>query len=163
MAKDRKSTPLKGLVSLWGRPGYLVRRLHQISVSIFSDEMGDLVTPVQFAALSMAGVAPGIEQTALGEQIGIDRANIADVVARLARSGHIVREVSTRDRRARRIYLTETGKRVVLEANRRFARVHERFLAPLDAQERELFVALLAKMIEANNSLGRAELRLGCD
>jgi DNA-binding MarR family transcriptional regulator len=153
--------PIDGLVSLWSRPGFLVRRLHQIGVSIFTEEMADLVlTPVQFGAMSIIGVNPGIEQSALGVQLGIDRANVADVVARLAKSGLLLREISPVDRRAKNMYLTERGREVVVEANRRFKRVQDLLLSPLKARDRAIFVDLLLELIKANNSLGRAELRL---
>ena len=153
--------PIGGLVSLWSRPGFLVRRLHQIGVSIFTEEMADLeLTPVQFGAMSIIGVNPGIEQSALGVQLGIDRANVADVVARLAKSGLLLREGSPVDRRAKNMYLTERGSEIVLEANRRFKRVQDRLLSPLKARDRAVFVDLLLVLIKANNSLGRAELRL---
>lgn len=151
--------PLEGLVSLWARPGFLVRRLHQISVAIFAEEMAELgLTPVQFGAMSVVGDRPGIEQTALGAALGIDRANVADVVARLARSGHVVREVSAADRRARKLYLTDPGTALVLEANRRLKRVGDSLLAPLAPADREVFVDLLLQLIEGNNALGRAVL-----
>jgi DNA-binding MarR family transcriptional regulator len=160
MAK-KITAPIGGLVSLWSRPGFLVRRLHQIGVSIFTEEMADLeLTPVQFGAMSIIGVNPGIEQSALGVQLGIDRANVADVVARLAKSGLLLRELSPVDRRAKNMYLTERGSEVVLEANRRFKRVQDRLLSPLKARDRAVFVDLLLALIKANNSLGRAELRL---
>jgi hypothetical protein len=63
--------PLRRLVSLQARPGFLVRRLHQIGVAIFTDEMADLgITPVQFGAMSIVGMKPGIDQSALGEELG---------------------------------------------------------------------------------------------
>ena len=136
-----------------------MRRLHQISVAIFAEEMAGLgLTPVQFGAMSIVGDRPGIEQTALGAELGIDRANVADVVARLARSGHVSREVSATDRRARKLYLTDAGKAVVLEANRRLKRVGDHLLAPLAPPDREVFVELLLQLIEGNNALGRAVL-----
>jgi hypothetical protein len=39
---------MKNAAALWARPGFLVRRLHQISVAIFMEEMASLeITPVQ--------------------------------------------------------------------------------------------------------------------
>lgn len=157
----RKTEPLRGLVSLWSRPGFLVRRLHQISVSIFADEMDDLeLTPVQFGAMSIIGVNPGIDQSALGEELGTDRANTADVVTRLVKNGLALRTVFPEDRRVRRIYLTEQGSDLVLEANGRLKQIQARLLAPLKPQDRASFVELMSELIEANNSLGRTALRL---
>lgn len=148
-------------LSLWDRPGFLVRRLHQISVAIFMDEMGDLdITPVQFGALSIVAANPGIDQSALARELGIDRANVADVVARLSANGHIERRASARDRRAKSILITPEGKAHLKEANNRFGKVHRRLLDPLSGEERAVFLDLLMRLIEGNNSLGRAVLRL---
>lgn len=158
VAQDRRNGEA---LSLQDRPGFLVRRLHQISVAIFMDEMGDLdITPVQFGALSVVSATPGIDQSALARELGIDRANIADVVARLTAGGYIERRPSTRDRRAKSLLITPEGKRHLKQATGRFDRVHRRLLAPLSREERDTFVDLLHRLIEANNSLGRAELRL---
>ncbi|MDB5652414.1 MAG: hypothetical protein JWQ94_27 [Tardiphaga sp.] len=41
--------------ALWSRPGFLVRRLHQISVASFLEEMASLeITSVQVATMSRA-------------------------------------------------------------------------------------------------------------
>ena len=41
------------LTSLWERPGYLIRRLHQIHVAIFLDECAEYgITPVQYAVMT---------------------------------------------------------------------------------------------------------------
>lgn len=157
----KKIEPLRGLVSLWSRPGFLVRRLHQISVAIFSEEMSDLeLTPVQFGAMSIVGLHPGIDQSALGEQLGTDRANTADVISRLVKNGIVLRTVSPDDRRVRHIYLTEHGSEIVLVANRRLKQIGTQLLAPLKAEDRTIFVDLMTQLIEQNNALGRTALRL---
>src|ERR1700730_16523655 len=68
---------MKGNASeLWSRPGFLVRRLHQISVAIFLEEMAGLeITPVQYGALMIVAADPGIDQSALAAELGIDSAN----------------------------------------------------------------------------------------
>jgi len=156
----KKIEPLRGLVSLWSRPGFLVRRLHQISVAIVTEEMSDLeLTPVQFGAMSIIGVNPGIDQSALGQELGTDRANTTDVVTRLVKNGFVLRTVSLEDRRVRRIYLTDHGGEIVLKANRRLKQIQVRLLAPLKPQDRDTFVELMTELIETNNSLGRTALR----
>ncbi len=159
MAK-KKAEPLRGLVSLRARPGFLVRRLHQIGVAIFADEMAELeLTPVQFGAMSIVGMKPGIDQSALGEELGTDRANTTDVINRLVNNGYVLRAVAPNDRRMRSVYLTDRGREVVIEANGRLKNVRTRFLSPLDAADREIFLDLMMELIEGNNSLGRAAWR----
>jgi len=56
--------------------GFFIRRLNQISVSIFADRMtqgGYDFTPVQFAALSMLSKQPGMDQATLAGLIAYDR------------------------------------------------------------------------------------------
>ena len=67
-------------------PGHLIRRLHQISVSIFSEsvaEAGFDITAVQFAALSVLKDYPGIDQVTLAGMIAYDRVTIGGVIDRL--------------------------------------------------------------------------------
>jgi DNA-binding MarR family transcriptional regulator len=155
------STVPDGAAALWARPGYLVRRLHQISVAIFLDEMADLdLTPVQFGALTIIASRPGIEQSVLGEEVGIDRVNAGDVVLRLIKNDLARREVSPRDRRFREVSLTPKGEAVLCEGMARMKRVQQRLLDPLGPVERELFLGLLMQLITGNNDQGRAPLRL---
>jgi DNA-binding MarR family transcriptional regulator len=150
-----------GAAALWARPGYLVRRLHQISVAIFLDEMSDLdLTPVQFGALTIIASRPGIEQSVLGEEVGIDRVNAGDVVQRLIKNELARREVSPRDRRFKEVSLTSKGEAVLVEGTARIKRVQQRLLEPLDPEERTVFLRLLMQLINGNNDQGRAPLRL---
>ncbi|WP_165933646.1 MarR family winged helix-turn-helix transcriptional regulator [Aquabacter spiritensis] len=152
--------PVEGLFSLWSRPGFLVRRLHQISVAVFIEGMAELeLTPLQFGALSIIAVNPGMEQAAVGTELGVDRANNADVLNRLEKGALIVRHTAPHDRRTKKVYLTQRGREMVLAGNERFADIQKRFLGPLSATERKIFLALLSKLIEENNSLGRTVLR----
>ncbi|GGF54199.1 MarR family transcriptional regulator [Azorhizobium oxalatiphilum] len=160
MTGDEVTEPIEGLFSLWSRPGFLVRRLHQISVAIFMEGMAELeVTPLQFGALSIIAVSPGIEQAAVGTELGVDRANNGDVLNRLEKAGLIVRHTAPHDRRTRKVYLTVKGRDMVLVANERFATIQKRFLGPLTAAEKKVFLGLLSKLIEENNELGRTVLR----
>lgn len=156
-----KPPPIAGLFPLWSRPGYVLRRLHQISAAVFLEEMADLaLTPVQFGAMTIIAIHPGIEQSTVAAELGIDRANMADVVARLIKNGLAFREVSARDRRVKQVYLTEQGIASVKEGDRRLKRVQERLLEPLDEPEREVFVRLMWRLTKGNNALGRAVLHL---
>jgi DNA-binding MarR family transcriptional regulator len=159
---DAEAPPAaSGSAALWARPGYLVRRLHQIAVAIFLEEMSELdLTPVQFGAMTIIASRPGIEQSVLGEELGIDRVNAGDVVLRLMKNGHARREVSARDRRYKEVYLTEGGHAILAKGGERMKRVQTRLLCSLDPAQRETFMELLIKLIESNNDRGRATLRL---
>jgi predicted transcriptional regulator len=88
---------------LWERPGFVVRRLHQIHSAMFVDACGAFgVTPLQYSLLSVLKKRPGLSQNSLGEQLGIDRSNAFDVVQRLNRAGLISLIGDPADKRKKR-------------------------------------------------------------
>jgi MarR family transcriptional regulator, lower aerobic nicotinate degradation pathway regulator len=164
---QRKTTPKSksktsgDVMDLWGRPGFLVRRLHQLSVAIFFDEMSGLgLTPVQLGALIVASRAPDIEQSALGEALGIDRVNTGDVVSRLVRGKLLIRTQSPVDRRYKLIRTSVAGEALLKKSQRRMAKVQERFLAPLNEDEQATFMQLVKVLIAGINDQGRTPFDL---
>jgi hypothetical protein len=59
---------------LWGQPGYLLRRLHQIHYTLFFEECaGYDITPVQYGLLTTLSLNPNLDQNSLARELGIDR------------------------------------------------------------------------------------------
>ncbi|RAS08543.1 putative transcription regulator, MarR family [Cupriavidus taiwanensis] len=153
-----EADPAKEL--LWARPGFLVRRLHQIHVAMFFEECkAPNITPVQYAILTVLSVLPGLDQTSLGQEVGLDRTTTMDVVRRLEDRGLVERRENPADRRTRHVHLTREGKSVVTSLRADMARAQERMLAPLKPAQREVFMELLATLVEANNQYSRTVLR----
>ena len=97
-------------------PGHLARRFQQIAVAVFLAEVGEAgfdLTPVQYAALAAIKTNPGIDQVTLAGLIAYDRTTITGVVDRLVQKGLLVRNPSSRDRRARELQITDAGKRTL--------------------------------------------------
>lgn len=141
----------------------MIRRLHQISVSVFAARMAEAgfdLTPVQFAALAVIDEHPRVDQATLAGLIAYDRVTIGGVVDRLVQKGYVARTVSRQDRRARELDLTPEGRRVLTLGAPVVRAVQDRILAGLSDDERPTFVALLRKATEAGNDLSRAPLRL---
>ncbi|WP_296951344.1 MarR family winged helix-turn-helix transcriptional regulator [uncultured Massilia sp.] len=145
---------------LYQHPGHLLRRAQQISVSIFHDEMGGELTPVQYALLSQLAGHPGIDQVSLAGLAAIDTSTGATVCARLEDKGLLERKVIPHNRRQRALSITPAGARLLAALEPGAARLRERLLAPLSEPEQEAFMALLAKLVEANNAHSRAPLAL---
>ena len=144
---------------LWDRPGYLVRRLHQIHVALFLEECaGSNITPVQFGLLSVLAEDEALDQRALGARVGIDRTNVADVLARLEAHGLIERTINAADRRMKLASLTAAGREFVERLQAAMERAQERLIAPLEAAERQQFLDHLHRLVAANNETGRATL-----
>jgi MarR family transcriptional regulator, temperature-dependent positive regulator of motility len=152
------------MTDLYELPGHLIRRLHQISVSIFTARMAEAgfdLTPVQYAAMAVLDGHPGIDQATLAGLIAHDRVTIGGVVDRLCQKGYLVRRVSKTDRRARELELTEKGRSVLRTAVPVIRDIQERTLSGLTENERNAFIALLRTATEAGNDLSRAPLKLG--
>ena len=148
------------MLDLYEHPGHLLRRAQQISVSIFYDEMGDELTPVQYAILSRLAAHPGIDQVSLAGLAAIDTSTGASVCARLEEKGLLERKVIPHNRRQRALTITAAGARLLEALEPGAQRLRERLLAPLTAQEQDLFMGLLAKLVNENNEQSRAPLAL---
>lgn len=148
------------MLDLYDHPGHLLRRAQQISVSIFYDEMGDELTPVQYAILSRLAGHPGIDQVSLAGLAAVDTSTGATVCARLEEKGLLERKVIPHNRRQRALTITPAGARLLGALEPGAQRLRERLLAPLSAQEQDLFMGLLAKLVNENNEQSRAPLAL---
>lgn len=159
----RSRPALKSLTDrlpLWRRPGYLIRRLHQIHYALFFEECAEFgITPVQYGLLTILSTSPDSDQVTLANALGIDRTNVADVLRRLEQGGLITRQRNVEDRRMVLARLTPEGEELVERMHPSMARAQERLLDVLDPAEREAFLATLMRLLEANNRYGRAPLR----
>jgi len=146
---------------LFSRPGYLVRRLHQLHVSMFFEMCGDLgITPVQFGILTILGEGEMFEQVVLGEELGVDRSTMSNVVARLESRNLIGREASRRDGRSKCVWITAKGRKCLEDAQAQVEKVQGELVSALPEGEREQFVRNLRRLVEAANGSGRTTLRL---
>jgi DNA-binding MarR family transcriptional regulator len=143
-------------------PGHLARRFQQIAVAVFLAEVGEAgfdLTPVQYAALAAIRTNPGIDQVTLAGLIAYDRTTITGVVDRLVQKGLLVRNPSSRDRRARELQVTEVGKRTLRGITPAVEAAQQTMLRGLTAKEGTDLTRLLRKAIAAGNELSRAPLR----
>lgn len=148
--------------SLWSRPGFLIRRLHQIHISLFLEETARFdITPVQYSLMSALIEHPAMDQVSLAAQIGLDRTSVAEVLARLAARGLVKRTPSSADRRVKLVTLTPKGRAALDTMSDAALRAHSRTIAPLPGKERTEFLRMLMHLVNANNDVGRAPLQLG--
>jgi DNA-binding MarR family transcriptional regulator len=138
-------------------PGYQIRRLQQIAVGLFIDETAAFdLTPVQFAALAAVARHPGVDQRSLARRIGFDTSTTGGVVDRLERRGLMRRHPAPDDRRVRRLSVTDAGQTLLAAVLPAMQRAQRRILAPLSDVEQGQFMALLGRIVEANNAASRA-------
>jgi DNA-binding MarR family transcriptional regulator len=144
------------------KPGHLARRFQQIAAAVFHAEVesaGYDLTPVQYAALTAVRSHPGIDQATLAGLIAYDRTTITGVVDRLVQKGLAVREVSSRDRRAHALQITDAGRRTLVGIEPAVKAAQRTMLRGLTAGQAQELMRLLRKAIAAGNELSRAPLR----
>jgi DNA-binding MarR family transcriptional regulator len=152
------ASPDNALLDLYQHPGHLLRRAQQISVSIFYDELGRDLTPVQFAILRTLHDHPGIDQVSLAGLVAIDTSTGASVCARLEEKGLLERKVIPHNRRQRALTITAAGEQILADLVPASQRLRERLLGPLTEGEQQQFMQLLGKLVRANNDQSRAPL-----
>jgi DNA-binding MarR family transcriptional regulator len=117
--------------------GYCLRRASNLVMADFMTAVGGLgLRPALFAMLAVARENPGINQSALGRALGIQRTNLVPLIAELDDRGLIERRPAAHDRRALAIHLTDAGETLLTEAEGRIRPHEERMLQRLTARER---------------------------
>ena len=135
-------------------PGHLIRRAQQLAVAIFMEETaGHDATPVQFAILNALMDEPGEDQITLSNRVAFDPATLGAVIGRIEAKGWITRKADPDDKRRKLLWITKEGEQVALGMKRAVSKAQQRILAPLDAEERVLLSALLAKLVSRHEGL----------
>jgi DNA-binding MarR family transcriptional regulator len=145
------------LDALYRRPGVMIRRSHQIAVSIFLEETGALgITNRQYGILLVLKHRPGIDQITVAKLLGLDRSTTGMVLNKLDQEGLVGRLVGANDRRRRSLKLTPAGARMLRRLAAPARRAQERVLSAFTPSERKLFLHLLDKFARAFNDTTRA-------
>src|SRR5580704_18845444 len=99
-----RSTRTESLEDIYRRPGFMIRRAHQIAVAIFLEEARETrITATQYGVLVILGRRPGIDQNTLARLLGLDRSTTGLVVRKLAERGLLARTTGTGDLRRREL------------------------------------------------------------
>jgi len=133
--------------TLDGLVGYRLRRANGRMMGDFSTTLAALaIRPVLFAILSVVRTQPGIIQMGVGNELGIQRANLVPLINELTERGLVERRSAPGDRRATALVLTGEGERLYAQAEALVREHEERMLRRLSASERTKLIELLAKI-----------------
>ena len=135
------------------RPGFLIRRLHQIHVALFQEACGEFeITPLQYSLLSALAARETADQTTLAADIALDRTTTTGALKRLAARNFVERAVDDEDRRARLCKLTPAGAALLakIEASARAA--HRATLDNLSEREQAAFVDMMQRIVAAHSN-----------
>ena len=129
----------------------LARRLQQICQTMIASVLEEAgLVQLEYALLVFVDDVPGISQQALSEALGIDRNNVSLIVDKLQSRGLLKRAVNGADRRARELTITAEGKKLWRGYRARIRQANDRILSPLKADEKELFLDMLVRVVESN-------------
>jgi MarR family transcriptional regulator, lower aerobic nicotinate degradation pathway regulator len=132
------------LSRLYGRPGFLLRRAHQISAAVFEDACREVaLTPAQFGVLTVLQSHPGLGQSSLARALGFDKVTVLRVLRGLEARGLVTRGADVGSRRKVAVALTAQGAVLLKCAQKPAEQACKRLLAPLDRAQQGEFLRLL--------------------
>lgn len=147
------------MARLYGRPGFKLRRAHQIAVSLFTEECRAFeVTPTQYGILVALHERPGLDQIGLAGVLGLDRSTTGMVVGLLEARALLRRTPHATDRRRRVLALTDEGRTMLAALGPAAERARRRLLEPLDAEAARVFGALLDRLLSHHDAAVRVPL-----
>ena len=149
----------KPLDELYKRPGFLLRRAHQISAALFLEETAGMgLTTTQFGTMIVLRASGSLDQVGIATLVGIDRSTTALVVSKLEDAGYVERRDDAVDKRRKIITLSKAGHAMLKRVAEPGQRARERALSPFTAADAAKFVALLEKFVDAFNEHTRAPI-----
>lgn len=137
---------IEQIETLYWRPGFLLRRAHQLSDGIFEETCkGPGLTPAQYAAMSVLGCADGIDQSTLARALGYDRVTTLRIIRGLEQRGLVLRRAALVHRRRLSLSLTGRGRDLLELASDPARRAIDRQMQPLATEEQAELLRLLRK------------------
>ena len=104
--------------------------------------------------LNLLALGP-VSQQALGEQLGIDRTTVVELIDQLEKQGVVVRRRNPADRRSYALSLTPRGRTVQKRAKRVFDGAADELFGTLQPAELRAITDMLQRMIaSADRALG---------
>jgi len=144
---------------IYNKPGFLVRRMQQIGVSIFLEETKEFdITPLQYGVLAAVRATPGLDQIGVSNKVGLDRTTVVGIVDRLERKGLMVRRADPKDRRVRQLLLTAAGQQRLVSMRAATEQAQKRLLEPLGERESARLVAYMKRIIDHHNEDSRVPI-----
>ncbi len=142
---------------LYSRPGFLLRRVHQISAAVFEDECrGVGLTPAQFGALTVLRASPGLDQSSLARALGFDKVTVLRVLRGLESRGLVRRSQALQSRRNLAVALSPEGEQLLREAQKPAERAYQRLMEPLSDEQRVQLMVLLQRLTDGLEDHARA-------
>ncbi len=146
MPKSESPWPLED------RPGYLIRRLHQIHVALFQEKCAAFeITPLQYSLLTALAKRGTADQTTLAADIALDRTTTTGALKRLQSRRFVDRSVARHDRRSQTCRLTRAGAAFLRRMEKSARLAHRETVADLSNADQNRFIAMMQKIVAARS------------
>ena len=131
-------------------PGLIGYNLRKAQTAVFQDFSVSLqdcdITPGQFGVLVLIQANTGLNQTALGKALGIDRSTVVAVIDKLEAGGLVERTPALTDRRSYALQLSLQGTNLLRRARSLVAKHEKRIAAGLTKADQGQLITLLSKL-----------------
>lgn len=141
-------------VDLDAHVGIALRYAYQRAVATMTEAIRDSeLTAIQVSVLARLHQHGPTTQNRLGRSLGMEPANVRDVVQRLRGRGLVELADVPKDRRVRLVSLTEAGRALFAEVWPRAEAANRRTLSALSTAEGELLAELLHRLAAGPDSV----------
>lgn len=134
--------------------GYCLKRAQVRAYEVlatFVDQ--DSISPARMTALSLIAMHSGVSQSALGKELGINRASVVKVIDALESKSLVERRAIEGDRRSYSLALTASGLSELRTLQEKVRQYEQAIATNLSADERRQLMGLLEKV--ATNSVNK--------
>lgn len=137
--------------------GYNLRRAHTGEFQRFTSYFDEHdVRPQQFSVLSLIRDNPGINQSQLGNALGIKRANVVTVLHELEARDLVERCASPEDRRSYTLRLTDNGLHTVANLQEVHDTLEAEATAILGEDDKRELLRIVNRLRSKNQNMDRA-------
>ncbi|SDE26354.1 Predicted nucleic acid-binding protein, contains PIN domain [Paraburkholderia lycopersici] len=158
-AQAKQKSPRERLALLYARPGFLLRRAHQISAAIFEGACcGVGITPGQLSVLTVLNACPRLDQATLSRAIGLDKVTTSHLVRALEARGLLTRSPAD-SRRGVSMELTAEGNVLLDRVEPCLDSAYEMLMSVLNATEQAQLVTVLNRLNERLEDRARTPFR----
>jgi DNA-binding MarR family transcriptional regulator len=134
------------------RPGYLIRRLHQIHVALFQEKCAAFeITPLQYSLLTALAKRGTADQTTLALDIALDRTTTTGALKRLQSRGFVDRATARHDRRSQACRLTRVGAALLRRMEKSARAAHLETVDALSKADQKRFIAMMQTIATARS------------
>lgn len=129
--------------------GGLLRRSQQLHLQMWGSDVSDDVTSSQSSVLLSIYEGGEVDLRTVGVHASLDRSTLSAVVDRLIRRHYVQRRRDPNDSRKHLLALTEEGKKVSAELQRRSELLNYRLLRLLGEEDSAQLISLLQRFVVA--------------